>query len=96
MDALRPNSPYPRAPVYGGRTPETHVVAAGAGGLLKGAGSLSLPLSSISGMGASAGLSCAWVVQYTPYSVICRDRCPHWPAVWGTVGLLAKCKFNTA
>ena len=75
MDALRPNSPYPRAPVYGGRTPGTQMVAAGADSLLRGAGSLSLPLSSISGAGASTGLSCAWVVQYTPYSVICRGRC---------------------
>ena len=75
MDALRPNSPYPRAPVYGGRTPEARVVAAGAGSLLRGAGPLSLPLSSIFGAGASTGLSCAWVVQDTPYSVICRGRC---------------------
>ena len=51
------------------------MVAAGAGSFLKGAGSLSLPLSSISGAGASIGLFCAWVVQYTPYSVICRGRC---------------------
>ena len=68
MDALRPNSPYPRAPVYGGRTPEARVVAAGAGNLLRGAGPLSLPLSSISGADASICLFCAWVVQYTPFA----------------------------
>ena len=40
MDASRPNSPYPRAPVYGGRALGTCLVAAGAGGLRKAGCSL--------------------------------------------------------
>ena len=72
MDALRPNSPYPRTPVYGGRTPESRVVTSGAGGLRKATGPLSLPLSPISGAGGSIGLQRAWIVEYTPLVVTRR------------------------
>ena len=47
----------------------SHVIAAGAGDLRKAAAPYSLPLSSTSGAGGSICLPCAWVLQYTPYSV---------------------------
>ena len=67
LDAPRPNSPYPRAPVYGGRIPEVRVVATGAGDLLKAAAPYSLPLSPISGADNSTHLQRASMMQYTPF-----------------------------
>ena len=50
MDAVRPNSPYPRTPIYGGRALGTCLVASGAGGLRKaGCSLLAAPLLNLRG-----------------------------------------------